>query len=737
MKKITTFIRNPFLLEGMLCLITLVTLLFSLMLKIQFIRGYIIVVAERIIARQLDVSYWDNYLLTISWVPFYFIPFVLAFLFFVSSNADKIINMILNRFKWLNPSTIKIVCVVFISYSFILYLNKFILGIDLSVYPPEPHYMWALNKISNARLFLFGGDITYTYGPYGYLLFGLSYIHSFLFGLIVLALNAFLFYLNYHQKNITPKKQMLFFLVLFVFFIISNYKGSISQFIFECSFNLTLFFLFCTFWKIKDNKILFYLFSVISGLLCSFSLLLKFNTGILAFGCASIFGLYILLFHRKSGFKYLLIFTGIYLLVLICNIPYYFNSLNNFITWIIMSIEFTKGYSESMVSIGHKIYLLYMLIILALYLVIFIPAIKTYKTNNGLIFLLLGIVILFFSFKHGFVRQDVHMVSFFYSMPFLFGFLHLFSTIEFNRKILLCFFMTSILSFVAIISIFGIGIFNNPIKHRFYDIVKLNERIKTLDQRKIDALRAYVISSEWNEFIGDNTIQIVPGGQLSYAVANNWQGWVPNPVLQLYAAYTKKLDEYSAFSFSDERAPRYILLEYVAIDNRNMFMDTPETWNSIIYNYEILKSDSSLLLLEKQKNYKTLNLTYMESKTYRFNEEIMVPASDNHIYAKISIKQTFLGKITTTLFRGNPPNLKLQFQDGSESIIRVIPATLNNPVLIDAVPTTFSQMENFFNGIITENYSVKGLVFLNKTSFRFINMFANMIKIDWYYNHVE
>jgi hypothetical protein len=723
--------RHQFLLESMLCLTVLAMLFCSLMLKIQSVRDYIIVIFEMIKTQfinqiPLNKNRWDNDLLEMSSSWLYFVLIIVALLLFVSNNT-KMINAISNKCKWLNPMIRKFTYVIFVLYFLVLYLNQFILGINLPVFSGglDPSWILGLSRISGDHLFFWGKDITFTFGPYGYLFFGQHYIHSFLFGLIVLILNIFLFYINcFIKKTFTFDRLMLFSLVLFGFVSILNY---------EWIFNLTLFFFFCTFWKIKDNKILFYLFSVISGLFCSFSLLFKFNTGVLAFGLASIFSLYMLLLYKKDGLKYLFIFIGVYLLFLIFNIPYHFNSLNNFIIWLLMSMEIAKGYSEIMVTVGLKIYLLLALIIIALYFVIFYITIRTQKNNNILIFLLFGSVILFFSFKHGFVRQDAHIFSFFYSMPFLFGFLYLFLAVEFTRKIFLCFSVSSILSIIAMTIFFGPNIYdNNAIKNRYYDIVEFSQKIKTLDQRKTDALQASIISSEWNELIGDNTIQILPW-ELSYAIANNWQGWVPNPVLQLYSVYTKKLDEYSALSFSEERAPRYILLEYSAIDNRNMFMDTPETWNTIIHNYKVSKSDSSRLLLEKKSDYKKLNLIHFDSKTYKFGEEILIPISNNPIYAKISIKQTFFGKIRTTLFRGCPPDLKLEFQDGNESTYRVIADVLDNPVLLSAIPTNFSQMENFFNGTITDDYSVKGFTFFNKSSF----MYKNTIKIDWYYNHIE
>ena len=661
---------------------------------------------------------------------------------FVNNNLEKILSGIQAIKEYISKKhkisfILKFICSVFIIYFFLLYLNQFIWGIDLPIISTglDPSYKLILSRISNVQSFFWGGDITFTYGPYGFLLFGERYILSFLFGIVLLLLNVALFLLNYYKKYISFGKLLFFSLILFVFVKIELLQLPMP--VLEWQFNITLFFFFCTFWKIKDHKILFYLFSILAGLLCSFALLLKFNTAVLSIGLAGVFSLFILLFHKDKILKFIFIFVGVYLLFLLCNIPYYFNNLNNFFTWIIMSIELARGYSQSMVLIGGRIYLLFALMLIALYIIIFIlyKQIKTIKDDYFII--LLGTVILFFSFKHGFVRPDIlHMFLFYYTVPFLFGFIYLFSKEKYSNKILALLILSGLISFIGITNLTSIYIFSgnpiNPIKKTYRSIKYFDERTKSLDERKKTALQPSFISSEWNEIIGNNTIQVLPW-ELTYAIANNWKGWMPNPVLQLYAVYTKRLDKYSALSFSEERAPQYILLEYNAIDYRNMFLDTPQTWNAIVHNYRILKSDYTRLLLEKQNIHSTPKLVHFDSGAYRFNEEITIPSSPSgtHVYAKISIKQSFVGRIITTFFRGESPSIKLHFQDAGAEIYSIIPETLNSPVLIDTIPTNFAQMEYFFNGIICDDFFIKKITFLNNSPF----MFKKEIKIDWYYSN--
>jgi hypothetical protein len=395
-----------------------------------------------------------------------------------------------------------------------------------------------------------------------------------------------------------------------------------------------------------------------------------------------------------------------------------------------MSLELAKGYSGSMVSIGSVLQLIIAMIIIIIYFCMFFIAVKSkIQIKNGF-YIVLGSVILFLSFKHGFVRQDGHMYSFYFTIPFLTGFIYLFSVEDISKKIFLCFTCIMILCLIGISSIFGINHFKgNNLKNTYYRISEFDKNVKNLAEKRNKALEPNVLTPEWNEIIANNTIQILPW-ELTYAFANNWSGWIPNPVFQLYSVYTKKLDEYSAFSFSEDRIPKYLLLEFKAIDKRNMFLDTPKTWNAIINNYKIVKSDDTRLLLKKINTLNEPILSKFDSKICRFNEVIDIPSSDNHIYVKISIKQSILGKIITTFFRGNPPNIKLKFQDNSEKIYRIIPETLNNPVMIDNLPVNFQHMNNFFQGKISDEFSIKEFILINNASI----MFKNKFNIVFFYS---
>jgi hypothetical protein len=280
---------------------------------------------------------------------------------------------------------------------------------------------------------------------------------------------------------------------------------------------------------------------------------------------------------------------------------------------------------------------------------------------------------------------------------------------------------------VCIISIFGFDfVIENSYKNICY-VSKLKENYQKFKERQNESILPDVLPVEWTNKIAGNSVQILPW-ELSYAEANHWDAWQPNPVLQLYSGYTKKLDEYSASSFISERAPRFILLEYNTIENRNMFFDTPATWNAISPNYHIVKKDGRRLLLAKNGGYKSINFTSIDTKIYQFNELIEIPESTDPVYAKITIENSIPGKIITTLFRGNPSQIDVKYKNGDEFSYRIIADTLRNPVLIKYVPNSFDQTYKFFNDENKDLFTVKEIKFSNKVRSLY---YKKNIKIEW------
>jgi hypothetical protein len=392
-------------------------------------------------------------------------------------------------------------------------------------------------------------------------------------------------------------------------------------------------------------------------------------------------------------------------------------------------MQLSSGYSYAMTKSYPILTTVYLLFAFGLICIHVYYAKLLKKINNDIFCLFIfSLVILFFSFKHGFVRADSHLINYFTVVAFVEGLLFLFS-MQYLEKIISLFKITVFISFVCIMSITGIySIFNNNFRN-IYTVYKLKENYTTFQERKIANIRSDMLPQEWNSIIGNDSIQVLPD-ELLYAEANQWNGWRPNPVLQLYSTYTNKLDEYSARSFTDERRPHFILLEYNVIDGRNMFLDTPATWNAIYPKYKVRMFDEKRLLLELANEENVLPLIIVNSKKYKFNEVIEIPQLDKNMYAEIKIELTIFGKIIATLYKGSPPQISVTYKNGTINNFRLITDTLQAPTHISYLPNNFHQTRNYFMCEGLEDFAVKEIKIINKMHALY---YKEDIEVKWLY----
>jgi hypothetical protein len=685
---------------------------------IPAVRYLVIAVAENRLGRQINREHWNRVLMEMALTGLFGCVIVLVI---VLRKHRAIYNASSTIKNYLNNHVRLIVALFFIlmAVNFLKFLDLPVAGTGL-----DPSWGWAINNLAHNRLYIFGEDVAFTYGPMGYLFNSQYYDETIIRGIglniFCILVILFLFYLNYRKNLYSIHKLFVFSLLLFIF------PGMIP---FEWIWNIMLFLLFSTCYCFREDKYIQFPLIIGAGLLSAFSLLLKFNTAVLAAALAGVLGIIFLLYSRKRQFiEYICLFSVAYIAFTAGSILVCFKNMDNFIIWLKMSLEIAGGFSSAMATEGPLPHLIAAILIIIMYLRF------AYMQRREPVFVLclIGLVILFFSFKHGFVRQDGHMLSFFSTIPFLTGFLFLFSHRDACKGSRILFQTSAILCFICIFNFIFIQDVVKSVFKNTYLITQLGKNYQTFDERKTEALQDDMLPAEWTGEIGSNSIQILPW-ELSYAAANRWDGWQPNPGLQLYNVYTRKLDEYSARVFAQEKAPRFILLEYKAIDGRNMFIDTPATWNAIFPNYIIAKQDESRLLLSKKDAPVSLNFASLFSNTYKFNETISVPDSPDPVYAKIIIKDSIFGKVITMLFRGNPPEMTVVYQDGTEQSFRIITNTLQNPVRIDYIPYNFEQTALFFNLEEAEekglySFAVKEIKITKKSTF----FYKNNITVEWY-----
>lgn len=401
-------------------------------------------------------------------------------------------------------------------------------------------------------------------------------------------------------------------------------------------------------------------------------------------------------FRLKTADKYLFYTTyGLSLLLVIL-----FSS-PSLVAYIKGSLEITSGYSSAMGIVGS-----YQHVWIAITILVFVLTFLAsgfYRNDIG--FSLSLSVLLFLSFKHGFVRQDSHELIFFSLAPWIVAMQ--ISRLRSRREIQIA---SVLLSYTIVVSLWGASLFlpsfssvDRFLKYltpqaamsNIVHILDFNQYRVNLDKSSHDNLQERQLPLSVQKLIGNRTVDIVPW-EAAIAAANdiNWQ---PRPIFQSYSAYTAFLDNANFESLS--KAPRdYLLYSFMAIDGRHPFFEEPKTFRYIFCHYNVSKqlpdsitlgSETSAIpvaLLEQRSASICLPEKPAQTFALKWRETKVLPENGLATYAAIEFRYSWLGKLYKAFFRTPPIKMQVTYTNGTVGIYRVVPDNATNGLLLSYLP---------------------------------------------------
>jgi hypothetical protein len=661
---------------------------------------------------------------------------------------------------------ISITLFLFIFFAFLP--QPFSIGTSL-----DPGWSYAISQAVEQKL-LFGKDIVFTYGPLGYLIAGASlegnflqiilfrwlvYLLLFIVSIIriltmknsihrLLLVFTILFALitgtPYVGVGMSTDYQILFIYLLILSFnnifqkyprLIPLFVGAVSGFCILTKFSLGIYifgsfllFLLINFLKgIKtksETEIINNIFAITNLVLATLSVawiflipnnfLTNLNSIILKLSFSCIAGIFGWFLSNRVNQKYVqthsnllpwLIFYCVYSLLIVHAI--FDDSSVSLINYFKNSLEMSSGYSSAMSVVGNQFTLVlaileYIIILIFLFLIL----------QEGYLNLSLSLLfILFICFKHGFVRQDGHVVVFAITIP-LIALLCLLKIKKYRNLKISYFFYCFIL--IASIFIAGSGLspvvqgrkllLNNVI-HNIVSISDLNGlKTEIIRKSKLDLVDLH-LPNYVKKLVNKKTIDIIPW-DISLVPANNLN-WVPRPVFQSYSAYTNKLDNLNFESMS--KSPRdYIFYNFQSIDGRHPFFDEPKTFFYIFCNYQpsvdapdFINTPAlkNIVLLEKRKLSRCLPDSFSKKSSISWNTPYSTETvSESIIRAKVKFQYSFIGKIYKTIFRSPPVMMKINYVNGFHNTYRIIPENSENGVIVNYLPKDDNEALSFLRG---------------------------------------
>ncbi len=383
------------------------------------------------------------------------------------------------------------------------------------------------------------------------------------------------------------------------------------------------------------------------------------------------------------------------------------------------SWQISSGYSSAMSIVGNYPRLLIALLCFALSLLLMSLAIIDQKISLAIAY----IFPIFLSFKHGFVRQDAHVVVFTLVVIILAS---LYTTIIKKsrfKKIAYCAWGIIFLGCIIITSspnstilenarqwsnfspdrvVNNIGVVISSILNPT-ELKMRGERSTTQNLQVIAT--ATKIPDSVLEKVQGKTIDIIPW-EFSL-IPGNQLNWKPRPIIQSYSAYTEKLDELNYQSLS--QSPRdYLIYHFQSIDDRHPFFDEPKAFSYVVCNYQLDSVNSpfrvpaiktNFYLLEKQKVSGCIPTPLGETTNITWDQVYELPTRNSGITrVQVKFEYSWLGKIVKQLFRIPPVIINVNYLDGTQANFRFVQDNSANGVILSHLPRNDQELMAFFQG---------------------------------------
>lgn len=579
------------------------------------------------------------------------------------------------------------------------------LSVDL-----DPSWIYAINQAGALGL-KFGKDIIFTYGPLGYLLQPINIGYN--------ALAGACFWATIYFFTMYAISDILFFN--------KNIANRISNFgvlflLFACLFAppdreyyvcyLVILWLSILWFDQNRVRYLVPLSFVVS--LCFF---MKFSSAVFTISAILVFVVVSSIRERRlnKASSYLLLSIPI---MVIIGYLIYNPSLVDLYHYVLGGFEISSGFNSAMslnLNTGYLVQALTLGVIFAFALLL-----MSRLDTNFFMYMCIYAGPMFFIFKHGFVRSDLHTEAFYRNFTLyictmilffdIVGFLKngaavadsvvqpsVASSNEWSKV------KRMMLPLLVIALLYApIANYGNPLPKIARSIAGKNAELKesyiTLKEGTV-FLEASTVPNEIKEAIGKSSLSIF---SWEYLLMDSLDAeWKMLPVIQNYSAYTPYLDKLESRLYSEE-GPEYVLIDFnsLTIDLRYPFIETPSTWEAIYASYRTSMVQDNYLLLERtERAFNTNNKNVINEAISPKEEKIVIPESSQMTCIRIEAELTLLGKMMKTFVKIPEVTMDVVYEDGTTAEGRVLLDNFENDVLIGCLPRTIDETAEMLNPV--------------------------------------
>jgi len=449
---------------------------------------------------------------------------------------------------------------------------------------------------------------------------------------------------------------------------------------------------------------------ILSGILLALSSLIKFNVIPLAV-------VFLLLYPFLVGYSFeskklfvksfigLISFVVAFLLILkltgqdLINIP----------SMLVGVYEIIKGYAQAMYSNGNHVqtFVAIITILYFLYLILI-----SYKKKQKVLFsqLILLFLILFLSFKEGFIRHDPgliggHALYFFTVSLIVIAFtILIYSKLEFSNN-----FLNLIFILIFCFNIIGGAINISP----SYNFNQFFKHIPPKHAMRYQQLTDNAIRSQSQlppsivQAVANNPVMII-AWDLMMAQGYHFK-FIPEVIPQTYSAYTPYLDEQNAKQILNNNNLQNIIYSFQDIDGRYPLFSEPYAFDAILSCYKLKIPGNPYSLFTRKNSCNNLNLFPISTIRAEFNQWVKVP--QNAEFADIEFKNTLFSHIIDTLYKPFC-HMYIYFQASNNTVagpFRVVPMVYRDHLFIKYLITNQNDLNNLMSGETNKLLKIKAI----------------------------
>ncbi|MBN9660746.1 MAG: hypothetical protein J0H49_21320 [Acidobacteria bacterium] len=317
------------------------------------------------------------------------------------------------------------------------------------------------------------------------------------------------------------------------------------------------------------------------------------------------------------------------------------------------------------------------------------------------------------SVKHGFVRQDAHVINFFCMALLLLGLLLLFmESWRFNRNLPILLMLLVVVAFQSVQWRLGWAYLDDisgwSNLRTLAGVLDLPNTRQRLAHEPLPPYgRDFPLDPPLLQAIGQHSISIVSSVLIQAAWHN--LAFVPLPLPQGYPC-TRKLDERNA-AWIARQGPEKVLLEWFIVDGRHPLNDNPATMLALFQWYEPELTQPRYLLLRRRAQPRSVPLQPLQTQSIDITQGIAVPDSSLPVFARVELELTAFGKLAKLLY--HVPELRMTISPASsgEATYRVMAESLGTPHLVSHLPTNLPAAATYFQGQPAANPKISRLTF--------------------------